>query len=93
MFPLLAPSTPLASQHQRPELILCEAGPASPPSGITCLTLARGSDAPRTIRERQQNTDGESVILPFANYVSCTARVEKRKFCTMRFPFTTSEGS
>lgn len=36
-FPSSPPQTPLACRHQRPELILCEAGPAPPPSGITCL--------------------------------------------------------
>lgn len=74
-----SPPTPLACQHQRPELILCEAGPAPPPSGITCLTPACGCDAPRTIRERQRNIDEVSVVfrVHFANYVSRTARVER----------------
>lgn len=53
---------PLACQHQRPELILCEAGPAPPPSGITCLTPACGSDTALTIRDRQRNTEKVSTV-------------------------------
>lgn len=80
--PFLAPTTPapLACKHQRPELILCEAGPAPSPSGITCLTLACGSDAPRTIRERRGNIDKVSAVFRahFANYASsCTATVKR----------------
>ena len=77
-----APPTPLASQHQRPELILSEAGPAPPPSGITCLTPACGSDAALTIKKRQRNIDEVSVVfrVNFVNYVSCAATAQRVLF-------------
>lgn len=63
-FPHRAPpsQTPLACQHQRPELIFfffCEAGQAPPPSGITCLTPACGSHAAQTINKNRQKENGE----------------------------------
>lgn len=57
-----SPPIPLACQHQRPELIFCEAGPAPPPSGITCLTPACGSDTALTIKERQGSIDKISAV-------------------------------
>lgn len=76
-----SPPTPLASQHQRPELILCEAGPAPPPSGITCLTPACGSDTALSIK-RQRNIDEVSVVfrVNFVNYVLRTATAERVMF-------------
>lgn len=74
-----SPPTPLACQHQRPELILCEAGPAPPPSGITCLTPACGPNAPTTTRKRQRNIDKVSVLfrVNLANYASRTATAQR----------------